>query len=98
MAKYIKCDCCGKRIPFGEEVYKFRGYAGLYCSGDCFADAYGEVQEVDGTLASDCYHKVYDDEEEMTIRKAIEQTKIDISNLQMKLRGLEFDLKAYENS
>lgn len=96
MAKYIKCDCCGKRILFGEEIYQFRGYAGLYCSGECFADAYGEVQEVDETLADDCYHKVYDDEEEMAIRKEIEQTKIDISNLQMKLRGLEFDLQSYE--
>ena len=96
MAKYIKCDCCEKRIPFGEEVYKFRGYAGLYCSGECFADAYGEVQELDSECAYNCYKKVYDDEEEMAIRKAIEQTKIDISNLEMKLKGLEFDLKAYE--
>lgn len=98
MAKYIKCDCCGKRILFGEEVYKLRGYAGLYCSGDCFTDSYGEVQEVDDALADNCHHKVYNDEEEMAIKKAIEQTKIDIANLQMKLRGLEFDLKAYENS
>lgn len=98
MAKYIKCDCCGKRIPFGEEVYKFRGYAGLYCSGDCFADAYGEVQELDHELAEDCYHKVYDDEEEVAIRKEIEKTKADIASLTAKLNGLEFDLKAYENS
>lgn len=96
MAKYIKCDCCEKRIPFGEEVYRFRGYAGLYCSGECFAEAYGEVQELDFQVADNSYKKVYDDEEEMAIRKAIEQTKIDISNLERKLKGLEFDLKAYE--
>ena len=50
MAKFIKCDCCGNRIQFGEEVYKFSGYAGLFCSGDCFAHSYGEVQELDDEL------------------------------------------------
>lgn len=95
MAKYIKCDCCGKRIPFGEEVYKFSGYAGLFCSGDCFAHSYGEVQELDDELADDCFHTVYDDTVEMAIIKEIEQTKLDIQALEMKLKGLEFDLQSY---
>lgn len=95
MAKYIKCDNCGKRIYFGEEVYKFSGYAGLFCSGDCFADSYGEVQELDDELADDCFHTVYDDTVEMAIIKEIEQTKLDIQALEMKLKGLEFDLQSY---
>lgn len=95
MAKFIKCDCCGKRIPFGEEVYKFSGYAGLFCSGDCFADSYGEVQELDDELADDCFHTVHDDTVEMAIIKEIEQTKLDIQALEMKLKGLEFDLQSY---
>lgn len=96
MAKYIKCDCCGKRIHLGEEVYKFNGYAGLFCSAECFSDSYGEVQELDDELASDCYHTVYDDDVEMAIRKEIEETKLAITSLEMKLKGLECDLKAYE--
>lgn len=95
MAKYIKCDNCGKRIYFGEEVYKFSGYAGLFCSGDCFADSYGEVQELDNELADDCFHVVHDDTVEMAIIKEIEQTKLDIQALEMKLKGLEFDLQSY---
>lgn len=96
MAKYIKCDNCGKRISLGEEVYKFPGYSGLYCSTECFSDSYGEVQELDYELADDCYHTVYDDEEEMIIRREIEKTKVDIASLEMKLKGLEFDLKRFE--
>ena len=82
MAKYIKCDCCGKRINFGSEVYKFHGYAGLYCSGDCFADSYGEVQELDDELANDCYHEVYDDEaKKEEIRKEMEELKMALDKL-----------------
>lgn len=95
MAKFIKCDCCGKRIEFGSEIYKFHGYAGLYCSADCFSDSYGEVQELDEELAYDCYRHVYDDEEEIIIRSEIERTKADIANLQRKLNGLQHDLEQY---
>jgi hypothetical protein len=98
MAKYIKCDCCGKRIYFGEEIYKFGGYAGLFCSSDCFADSYGEVQELDDEIAYDCFHKVYDDEEEVALKREIEQTKADIASLQVKLTGLVFDLANIANS
>jgi hypothetical protein len=96
MAKFIKCDCCGKRIPFGEEVYKFSGYAGLFCSGDCFAQSYGEVQELDDELADDCFHDVYDDEDEAALRKEIEETKVAITDLEAKLKCLEINLKAYK--
>ena len=96
MAKFIKCDCCSKRIPLGEEVYKFHGYAGLFCSAECFSDSYGEVQELDDELAEDCFHTIYDDSEEMAIRSEIEKTKADIASLEAKLKGLEFDLKGYE--
>lgn len=34
--KYILCDCCGKKIYFGETVYENQGRAGKYCSSDCF--------------------------------------------------------------
>lgn len=63
MAKYIRCDCCGKRIDFGEEVFKFPGYCGLYCSSDCFTDSYADIGELDDELAYGCHHEIYDDEE-----------------------------------
>ena len=63
MAKYIRCDCCGRRINFSEEVFKFPGYCGLYCSSDCFADSYADIGELDDELVCDCRHEVYDDDE-----------------------------------
>lgn len=97
MAKYIKCDHCGNRIYFGDELYKFAGYAGLFCSAECFADSYGEVQELDDELASDCYHTVYDDEVEVAIKQEILMIKADITTLEEKLKDLESDLKQYTN-
>lgn len=96
MAKYIKCDNCGKRIYFGEEVYKFSGYAGLFCSGDCFADSYGEVQELDDELANDCYHTVYDDEEEASIKQEILKVKAEITIMEERLKDLQFALELCE--
>lgn len=98
MAKYIKCACCGKRIYFGEEIYRYPGNAPLYCSPECYVSAYGTEEYLDDELADTCWRKVYDDEEEAAIRREIEQTKMTIANLEMKLKGLEFDLQSYENS
>lgn len=89
MARYIKCDCCGKRIEFGDEVYKFYGHAGLYCSGECFADSYGEVQELDKELADDCYHTIYDDEaRKEEIRKEMEEHRMAMEKLYEELQVL----------
>lgn len=62
MTKYIKCDCCGNKINLGTEVYKFAGYAGLFCSAECFAYSYGEVHELTDELVEGCYHTIYDDD------------------------------------
>jgi hypothetical protein len=71
MARYIECDCCGKRTPFGNIVYQFDGRAGLYCSAECFVDTYGATHILDYDLADDCYCSVFDDEAR---RKEIEDT------------------------
>ena len=97
MAKYIKCECCGAKIHFGESVYRFNGHAPLFCSAECYADAYGVEEYLDDELAITCWRKVYDDEEEKAIRAEIEKTKADIASLEAKLKGLEFDLKGYES-
>lgn len=96
MAKYIKCDNCGNRIYFGDELYKFGGYAGLFCSAECFSDAYGEVQELDYELANDCYHTVYDDEEEVSIKQEILKVKAEITIMEERLKDLQFALELCE--
>ena len=89
MARYIKCDCCGKKIMFGDEIYKFAGHAGLYCSGECFADSYGEVQELDKELADDCYHTIYDDDARREeIRKEMEEHRMAMEKLYEELQTL----------
>jgi hypothetical protein len=89
MARYIKCDCCGKKINFGDEVYKFNGRAGLYCSGECFADSYGEVQELDMELDDYCYHTIYDDDaRKEEIRKEMEEHRMAMEKLFEELKTL----------
>lgn len=60
--RYVKCNCCGKRIYFGETAYRFKGYCGLYCSADCFADSHCVVSELDIELAANTCCTVYDDD------------------------------------
>lgn len=62
MNRYVRCNHCNKRIYFGEEVFRFKGYCGVYCSDECFADAFGEVQELDVDLADKCCCEVFDDD------------------------------------
>lgn len=97
MAKYIKCDNCGKKIYFGEEVYKFHGYAGLYCSAECFADSYGEVQELDTELADDCYHKVYDTEEEkQRLQRELDEAQRQLAALANQVHTMKTQLHELE--
>ena len=90
MAKYIKCDGCGKPILFGEEVYKYPGCCGLYCSAECFADSYAEYGELTEELADDCRHEVYDDEErKKELRKLIADFEQTLKQMRNELEGLE---------
>lgn len=71
--RYVKCNCCGKRIYFGEEVFHYKGYCGIYCSAECFSDAFGEVQELDFDFADNCCAKIYDDEKrKMELKEQME--------------------------
>lgn len=90
MAKYIKCDGCGKPIPFGAEVYQFDTFCGLYCSAECFADSYAMCRELDGNLADDCHHEVYDNEErKKELHKSIRELEIQLGFLVSELEDLE---------
>lgn len=93
MAKYIRCDCCGKRINFGEEVYAYYGYCGLYCSSDCFADSYAYIGELDDELAYDCRHEVYDDDERIReLKNKIEEYSRELKLMQLELAGFETEV------
>lgn len=90
MAKYIKCDGCGKSIFFGEEVYKYSGYCGLFCSTECFANSYAEYSELTEELADDCRHEVYDDEKrKKELRRLISEFERTLYNMKTELEDLE---------
>ena len=86
MDKYIKCDCCGEKICFGDEVYYFDGYCGTYCSAECFASVYGNQEILDEDLAENNMCKVYDIE---LIAKRKSEIELEIQKLQNELKSLE---------
>lgn len=87
MAKYIECDCCGKRIEFGAKVHQYEGRAGLYCSTECFLDTYGMTYILTDELAYDCCCTVFDDEtRQREILEQIEKHKLEIESLQRTLK------------
>ena len=90
MAKYIRCDACGKPILFGEEVYKYQGYCGLFCSAECFANLHSDCSELTEELADDCRHEVYDDEErKKELRRIIEDSERVLRQMRNELEALE---------
>lgn len=64
---FIKCDCCGKKIYFGDNVYQFGGYCGCYCSPSCFTSMHAESDIVNKELAENCCKEVYREEQVITI-------------------------------
>ena len=90
MAKYIRCDGCGKPIPFGSEVYQFDTFCGLYCSPECFADSYAICRELDEECADNCRHEIYDnDERKKELRKNIREIEMQLTSLVSELEELE---------
>lgn len=84
--KYIKCDCCGKKIYFNDEIYFFDGFCGTYCSAECFATTYGEREELTMEHARNCGCKIYDDE---AVEKRKAEIKGEIERLKTELKQLE---------
>lgn len=81
--KYIKCDNCGKKIYFGEEIVSDREYYDIYCSAECYAVGTADFDTLTEEYAEECGHTIYNDEE----RKAI--IKAQIEKLQDELAKLE---------
>lgn len=84
--KYIKCDCCGERIYFGDDIYYQDGYCGTYCSAECFAITHGDQDILTEEHVENCMCKVYDDDE---IAKRKAEIKLEMQKLQNELLSLE---------
>lgn len=96
MAKYIRCDGCGKRIELGQEVYVFPGYCGIYCDAVCFAYAYGDCIELDENVAANCCREIYDDDEDKRKLEAdIARAEAEIEELKRKLEVNKILLTQY---
>lgn len=83
--RYVLCDFCGGKIYLNSEVYCCDGYCGVYCSAECFTNAYATEKVLDEDEAENCRCNILDDE-------AIEKEKADIQKeifaLQNKLNKL----------
>lgn len=88
--KYIKCDCCGNKIKFGSKIFRFDGYCAIYCSGDCFANAYADEDILWNELAEDCQCEVFD---EAYDKMRAQQIEGQISELERKKSQLQEELK-----
>ena len=86
---YIKCDCCGRKIPFGEIVYFHHGYCGTYCSAECYADSWGESAELDKELAENNCCEIYNDEQKREelikeidkLTQQLDKVRVELDNL-----------------
>ena len=88
MAKYIKCDNCGKRINFGETAYHF-DYIDVYCSAECYCDANSYIGTVDDYFVTECDCTVYDDAARIEeIRKEMENHRTAMEKLYSELQTL----------
>lgn len=93
MAKYTKCDSCGKRIDFGQDVYTDKDGIGIYCSERCYCEDNVYTEYFDEKLASDMNWPLWDDEvRKEEIRKEMEEHKQAIEKLLK-----EFELLTAQN-
>lgn len=82
MAKYIKCDYCGKRINFCETIWTDCNAEIACCSTECYANATGYNCKLDDEFVDNCCCNVYDDE------KRIAEIKEQIAALEEELATL----------
>lgn len=88
--KYILCDCCQKKIYFGEEVYYHTGYCGTYCSAECYAECWGDTHTLTEEFAEDNSCTVYNDNE---IQKQIDELKQQKDRLDYEIETLQRIIK-----
>ena len=84
--KYVKCDCCGRKISMGSDIWVCDGYCGVYCSEECFAECWGDCLTLDEEIIENNGCKVYDDDQ----RK--KDLLKEMQELTEKLAKLKFEL------
>ena len=84
--RYVKCDGCDNKIYLGSEVRSFDGYCGVYCSAQCFADAYSTLKYLTEDEAENCMCNIWDDNAIEIERAKIQE---EIAQLQDKLDRLK---------
>ena len=80
--KFIKCDCCDRKIYLGDEVFRYEGYCGIFCSEKCFADEYASEITLTEDECDNCGCMIYDESEIEYKKKEIEM-KINELNKQL---------------
>ena len=59
MREYIHCDGCHNEIYLGETAFQYDGLCGIYCSAECFADAFAITRVITKEEAENCCSKIY---------------------------------------
>ena len=82
MAKYTKCDNCGERINYGDDVYTDNDSIGIYCSERCYCNHTLYKERFTEDLAYDNNWPLWDDDERKEeIKKEMEMHKQAIEEL-----------------
>ena len=88
--KYVKCDCCGRKIPMGRDVWVYSGYCGVYCSAECFAEGWGDCLTLDEEIIEDNGCKVYDDDQrKKDLLKEIQELTEKLTKANFELESLQ---------
>ena len=87
--RYVKCNCCGKRIYFGDDVFTYKGWCGVYCSADCFADTYSVVDELgEDVVTAKCCIVYDDDKRKRELMETMERLKREMDQCEMEFQSL----------
>ena len=89
--KYIKCDCCGRKIPMGSNAW-YHSYfdCGVYCSAECYADCYAEQDILDEELAKNNGCEIYDDDQrKKDLLKEMEELTEKLAKVKFELDTLQ---------
>ena len=59
--RYVKCDGCGNDIYLGEIAFQYDGLCGIYCSPECFSDAFATTRVITEEEAENCGSEVFEE-------------------------------------
>lgn len=86
---YIKCNCCGKKIFFGDVVY-FHSQGHTYCSAECYADSWGNSAELNEELAKYNGCEIFNDEKrKIVLLREMEELTEKLAKAKFELETLQ---------